>query len=127
MGFDEASAKEFLEDFIALLEEHNNSIEQCILDSNIDRLKTENELIKVFYPNMSACGGGLYGYYQGDNLILISSNYGAELGYSSKTVYLKEDKIVKIMYCEHYAEWVKYEEKFPKRKPSLKYFKNNSR
>ena len=52
--------------------------------SNIDRLKTENKLIKVFYPDMSACGGGLYGYYQGDKLILISSNYGAESGFSSK-------------------------------------------
>ena len=81
--------------------------------SNIDKLKSENDLIKVLYPNMSACGGGLYGYYQGNELILISSTYSAELGYSSKTVYFKNDKVVKIIYREHYAEWGKYEEKYP--------------
>ena len=81
--------------------------------SNIAKLKSENDLIKVFYPNMSACGGGLNGYYQGDELILISSNYAAELGYSSKIVYFKDDRIVKFIYREHYAEWGKYEEKYP--------------
>jgi len=81
--------------------------------SNIDMLKSENDLIKVFYPNMSACGGGLNGYFQGDKLLLISSTYSAELGYSSKTVYFKDKKTVKIVYREHYAEWGKYEEKYP--------------
>ncbi|MBN2571135.1 MAG: hypothetical protein JXA68_03325 [Ignavibacteriales bacterium] len=81
--------------------------------SNINKLKSENDLIKVFYPNMSACGGGLNGYYQGDKLLFISSTYSAELGYSSKTVYFKDNKTVKIIYREHYAEWGKYEEKYP--------------
>lgn len=81
--------------------------------SKIDKLKSENDLVKVLYPNMSACGGGLYGYYQGNELILISSTYSAELGYSSKTVYFKDDKAVKIIYREHFAEWGKYEEKYP--------------
>lgn len=81
--------------------------------SKIDNLKSENDLIEVFYPNMSACGGGLYGYYQDNKLILISSTYSAELGYSSKTLYFKDDKTVKIIYREHYAEWGKYDEKYP--------------
>lgn len=35
----------------------------------IDNLKKENKLVKIFYPNMSSCGGGLYGYYLNKNLV----------------------------------------------------------
>ena len=51
----------------------------------IDSLISNNKLIKVFYPNMSACGGGLFGYYQNGELVLIDATYQAELGFSSKT------------------------------------------
>jgi len=79
----------------------------------IDKLKTENKLKKVFYPNMSACGGGLDGYYLDKKLVLINATYQAELGYSSKTLYINQDNFVKIIYREHFAEWEKYEKKYP--------------
>ena len=81
--------------------------------NNIDKLKVENKLIKVLYPNMSACGGGLFGYYLDNELVLINSTYSAELGFSSKTIYYDNDSIVKIIYREHFAEWAIYEEKYP--------------
>lgn len=80
---------------------------------SIDKLKAENKLVKTFYPNMSGCGGGLYGYYHNKNLVLIDATYGAELGFSSRTIYIDQDKFLKIVYREYFAEWGKYEEKYP--------------
>lgn len=80
---------------------------------NIDKLKTENKLEKVFYPNMSVCGGGLDGYYLDKKLVLIDATYQAELGYSSRTLYINQDNFVKIIYREYFAEWEKYEKKYP--------------
>lgn len=79
----------------------------------IDKHKAENKLIKVFYPNMSACGGGVDGYYQNGDLVLIDSKYQAELGYSSRIVYLKNNVILKIIYREYFAEWGKYAKNYP--------------
>jgi hypothetical protein len=80
---------------------------------SIDKLRTENKLVKVFYPNMSFCGGGLNGYYLNKQLVLIDATYGAELGYSSRTIYVNQDKFLNVIYREHFAEWGKYEEKYP--------------
>ena len=83
----------------------------------INSLKAKNKLQEVSYSDMSACDGGLYGYYYNEKLILIESTYQAEAGFSSKTIYLKEDTLfVHISYREHFAEWEKYYQKYPSEK-----------
>jgi len=79
----------------------------------IDQLKNENKLVKISYPNMSACGGGLHGYYLNKNLVLIDATYGAELGFSSREFYIDQDKFLKIIYREYIPEWEKYELNYP--------------
>lgn len=80
---------------------------------SIDKLKEENKLVKISYPNMSGCGGGVDGYYLNKNLVLIDATYNAELGFSSRIIYIDQDKFLKVIYREHFAEWGKYEEKYP--------------
>ena len=82
----------------------------------IDSLLDNGILTKKFYPNMSACGGGLFGYYYNNELKLIDSKYQAELGYSSKKIYWAGDQILKIKYREYFAEWGKYEKNYPPEK-----------
>jgi hypothetical protein len=81
--------------------------------SEIDSLYVNGVLTKKFYPNMSACGGGLAGFYYQNELKLIDSKYQAELGYSSKKIYWNGNKILKINYREYFAEWGKYEQNYP--------------
>lgn len=83
---------------------------------SIDKLRTENKLVKISYPNMSGCGGGVDGYYLNKKLILIDSRYNAELGFSSRTFYNCQDKFIKVIYREHFAEWVKYDKNYPPEK-----------
>jgi hypothetical protein len=80
---------------------------------SIDLALKDRKLVKVFYPNMSACSGGLNGYYQNKELVYIDATYGAELGYSSRKMYLKKGHIYKIIYTERFAEWGKYDQKYP--------------
>jgi hypothetical protein len=84
--------------------------------AEIDSLFNNGILAKKFYPNMSACGGGLFGFYYNDKLKLIDSKYQAELGYSSKKIYWNGDQILKIKYREYFAEWGKYEKNYPPEK-----------
>ncbi|GFD73599.1 hypothetical protein KUL113_30190 [Tenacibaculum sp. KUL113] len=84
--------------------------------TEIDSLLNNGILTKKFYPNMSFCGGGLYGFYYNDELKLIDSEYQAELGYSSKKIYWKGNEILKIRYREYFAEWSKYEKNYPPKK-----------
>jgi hypothetical protein len=79
----------------------------------VDELKNQNRLEKISYPNMSACGGGIDGYYSNNKLVLIDATYQAELGFSSRAFYLKNDSVVRIIYREHFAEWEKYEQNYP--------------
>jgi hypothetical protein len=79
----------------------------------IDKLRAENKLVKIFYPNMSGCGGGVDGYYLNKNLVLIDATYNAELGFSSRTIYIAQDKFLKVIYREYFAEWGKYEDNYP--------------
>lgn len=79
----------------------------------VDSLRHTGTLDKYFYINMSSCGGGLDGFFYNNQLVYISSVYGAEAGYSSKDVYLKGDLVYKIRYREHYAEWEKHHQNFP--------------
>ncbi|MEP1490372.1 MAG: hypothetical protein ABJK28_18275 [Algibacter sp.] len=82
----------------------------------IDSLFDNEILTKKLYPNMSACGGGLFGFYHNNELKLIDSKYQAELGYSSKKIYWNGNKILKIKHQEYFAEWGKYEKKYPPEK-----------
>jgi hypothetical protein len=79
---------------------------------SIDKLRKDNKLIKISYPSMSFCGGSVYGYYLDKNLVLIDATYYAELGFSSKTIYVEQDNFLKIIYFEHFAEWEKYNERY---------------
>lgn len=62
---------------------------------------------------MSYCGGTLIGYFIDTNLVFITSTYSAEAGYSSKDIYIKNNKPLKIRFHEHSAEWEKYSSKYP--------------
>ena len=80
--------------------------------TSIEQLKAENKLVKISYPNMSSCGGSVDGYYLNKKLVLIDATYSAELGFSSKKMYVDQDKFLKVIYREYYAEWGKYERKY---------------
>ena len=84
--------------------------------SEIDSLNVNGLLTKKSFLDMSDCGGGLDGFYYQNELKLIDSKYKAELGYSSKKIYWNGNKILKIKYREYFAEWGKYEEKYPPKK-----------
>src|SRR5690606_13442814 len=43
----------------------------------IDKLKENKLLTKYFYPNMSGCGGAVYGFYVDSILKMIESRYSA--------------------------------------------------
>lgn len=79
---------------------------------SIDAQKTKNKLEKVSYPNKTLWGG-LHGYYLDRKLVLIEASDKAELGFASRTFYINEYNFVKIIYREHFAEWGKYDEKYP--------------
>jgi hypothetical protein len=83
---------------------------------SIDKLKAANKLVKTFYPNMSSCGGGLNGYYLNNKLVLIDATNAAELGFSSRTIYIDQDKFLKVVYWKHLPEWEKYEKNYPSEK-----------
>jgi len=92
---------------------------------SVDKLRTENKLVKISYPNMSGCGGGVDGYYLNKKLVLIDATYQAELGFFSMTFYIDKDKFLKIIYREHFADWGKYDQNYPADKfefdPTKKY------
>lgn len=79
----------------------------------IDSLKIKNLIQKISFPDMSACGGGLDGYYYNDKLVYIDATYQAELGYSRRKMYIKDTLILKILYQKHFAEWEKYFKIYP--------------
>lgn len=82
---------------------------------NIDSLKTSKKLSRYFYPEMSYCGGSLYGYYFENKLVLIEANNGGEFGnLTSHKMYIKDTTVCKILYREHWAEEDKYSKKYPK-------------
>ncbi|MCX6231823.1 MAG: hypothetical protein NTZ33_09795 [Bacteroidetes bacterium] len=85
----------------------------------IDSLKSKHKLLKISYPDMSDCGGGLDGYYFNNKLVLIDATYQAELGYSRRTIYLKDTLFIKIIFRKHFAEWEKYFKKYPTEKREI--------
>lgn len=79
----------------------------------IDTLLEQGKLTKYSFPDMSACGGGLFGHYLDTTLLKIDATFYAELGYSRRIFYWNKNKILKIIYQEHFAEWGKYNENYP--------------
>lgn len=79
----------------------------------IDSLRTKNKLVKVDYPNMHYCGGGVDGYYQSGKLVLLDATYQAELGFSRRVLYLKDEVFVRIHFQQHPANWEQYEQDYP--------------
>ena len=82
----------------------------------IDSLKNANGLQKLVNPNVSRCSGAVEGYYLKNKLVFIDAVKQETLGYSGKTIYLKDTTIYKIIYREHYPEWEKYFKKHPGQK-----------
>lgn len=89
----------------------NIKVEQYV--KKVDSLKALDQLIISEYENMSYCGGSLKGFYRDSDLVYIKSTYSAETGYSSKNIYYIDNKAVKIIYHQHFAEWDKYYQKYP--------------
>ena len=81
--------------------------------SEIDSLLQNGILTKKMYPNMSACGGSLSGYYFENQLVFIDATYSGELSYTRKKMYLTETGFSKIIYQEHFPEMEKYKKKYP--------------
>jgi hypothetical protein len=61
---------------------------------NIDNKLTAKKLTEKFYPNMSALGGAVYGYYANKKLVLIKTQFNAEAGYHSINFYILNDALV---------------------------------
>jgi hypothetical protein len=85
-------------------------------EQDIQLLKQNGKLTHFAYPNMSFCGGDLNGYYSGKELVSILSTFGGEFGYSSRYIDWKNNQPVKIVYREHFADWEKYNIKYPDEK-----------
>lgn len=60
----------------------------------IDSKLSSKKLIEKFYPNMSALGGAVYGYYADKKLVLIKTRFNAEVGYHSIDFYILNDTLV---------------------------------
>lgn len=86
------------------------------LTSELDKLMAEKSLSKYSYPDMSGCGGGVYGYYSDSTLLIIDATHKAELGHTRRKIYWSEERPIKITYREHFAEWKRYDEKYPSEK-----------
>ena len=79
---------------------------------SIDKFRAEKRLVKISCPNMSGCGGAVDGYFLNESLVLIDATYNAELGFSSRTIYVDQDRFLKVIYREHFAERGKYDKKY---------------
>ncbi|MCT4665031.1 MAG: hypothetical protein N4A45_07350 [Flavobacteriales bacterium] len=109
--------KEFVELKPDLVEKNNLKQKSAnFIVNEIDSLFENGILLKKSYPSMSTCGGGVTGYYYNNELKLIDSKYNAELGFSSKKVYWSGNKILKIKYRQYFAQWRKYDKKYPHEK-----------
>lgn len=80
----------------------------------VDSLKTSKKLKRYRYPEMSFCGGSLYGYYFDKQLIYIDATFSGELGFTRKQIYLKDTVFYKVIFQEYFPEWDKYYKKFAK-------------
>ncbi len=70
-----------------------------------DALKMDgdtNALRHYFYPNMSFCGGALYGSYYNGKLVAMNSTYGYDSGHTTRSFILRDSTILKVSYTEHF-------------------------
>jgi hypothetical protein len=107
-----AEANKAIEENMKLSEEINKQFESLEKASQ-DEKSVNKDWQKYFYPNMSYCGGSLYGYYSSGELQRIESTYGAEFGYSERDVIFENGKIKEIKYHEHNADYEKYRRQYP--------------
>jgi hypothetical protein len=103
-GFSDGSESFELEDVIRFLPPKVESIEKPPI---------KRSLTKYFYPSMSFCGGGLYGYYDDTTLVKIDATYGLDQGMSRRIIEYDKEKIIRITFSESYAELDKYRKKYP--------------
>ncbi|MDH4473926.1 MAG: hypothetical protein QE487_15070 [Fluviicola sp.] len=83
-------------------------------EQDIELLNRTKKLTKYRYPPMSRCGGTLEGYYSGNELILINSAFGGELGSeTSQKIYWQNHQPIKILYQENWVDMEKYNKKYP--------------
>lgn len=61
---------------------------------SIDSKLSSKKLTEKFFPNMSALGGAVYGYYADKKLVLIKTQFNAEAGYHSINFYILNDTLV---------------------------------
>ena len=87
--------------------------------NTVDSLKNENQLKKFFYPNMSFCGGALYGYYFQNKLVYIDAIYGGDLCYTSTIVYFKDTSVYKLVYRQVWPDWDNFNKKYPEASEKL--------
>lgn len=80
---------------------------------NAAKPKNQKTLTKYFYPNMSSCGGALYGYYDDTTLIKIDSKFGGELSLTYQTVVYDRGKIRHITYGQELPKTEEYHQKYP--------------
>jgi hypothetical protein len=80
---------------------------------SVDSLMAKRALQKYFFPNMSFCGGALYGYYYQSKLVYIDATYAGELGFTNTKVYFKDTTVYKIIYRKYVPEWTKFYSKYP--------------
>lgn len=71
----------------------------------IDSLQNEGLLNKNSLENMHGCGGAVDGYYYKNQLVLIESRYGAEVGGTGQKAYLEDSIIVEFEYFEEFQDW----------------------
>lgn len=104
----------------AVIEQFDNSTTTKKHDSIPEKsLNTEPQFLpafrleKFFHPNMSHCGGNLYGFYDSGELVKIESRFGAEFGYSIRNIEFKNGEVIKIFYHEYYADYEKFSQNYP--------------
>ena len=103
-GFSDGSEALELEDVIRFLPPKIESMEKPPI---------KRSLTKYFYPNMSSCGGGLYGYYDDTTLVKIDATYGSDQGMSRRIIEYDKGRIIRISFFESYAEFDEYKKKYP--------------
>lgn len=60
-----------------------------------------HQLKKRTYPNMSSCGGNLFGYYDGDKLVYMIGFLSAEFGNVQTVFWIRDNRYYKIVERRH--------------------------
>jgi hypothetical protein len=77
------------------------------------KFSIDDDKLEIYnYPNLTAWGGLILKSFEGE-LKIIEATHNAELGFTKRIYYLEKNKIHKIEYIGHSAEWAKYEKDYP--------------